>query len=168
MSSGRRSSTSPSGLTALEQSFELAGLHEHALRARLLGAGVGGIGELVPGQDYAGPGVTEVERDLALLEQRVHRHDGGADTQRAVVADREVRDVGQHDAHAVSRLHALCAQQSGNAGRRLVKLGVAQFASSTLMATWSGRRSALWLSRSAMLAMSSPVRAGGGWERRAR
>ena len=85
-----------------------------------------GVGELVPGQDYAGLGVTEVERDLALLEQRVHWHDRGADTQRAVVAEREVRDVGQHDAHAVSRLHALRAQQSGNARCRPVKPGVAQ------------------------------------------
>ncbi len=128
MSSGSAVDHLADGLTALEQSFELAGLDEHALHRRLLGAGVRGVGELVPGQDYAGSRVTEIERDLALLEQRVHWHDGGADTQRAEVAKCKVRDVGQHDAHAVSRLHALCAQQSGNARCRPVKLGVTQLA----------------------------------------
>ena len=116
-----------SGLTTLEQRFELAGLDEDALHGRPLGAGVGGVGELVPGQDYAGPGVTEIELDLALFEQRVHWHDGGAEAQRAVVAKCELRDVGQHDAHAVSRSHALCAQQSGNTRCRPVKLGVGEF-----------------------------------------
>ena len=127
MSSGWRSITSSAGWQRCEQSFELAGLHEHALHARLLGPGVSGVGELVPGQDDPGLGVAEVERDLALLEQRVHRHDRRADAQRAVVADREVCDVGQHDAHAVSRLHALRAQQSGDARCRPVKRGVGEF-----------------------------------------
>ena len=78
-------------LAALEQRLELAGLHEHAFGVRLLGAGARGVGELVPGQEDLRPGVAEVEGDLALLEQAVHRHDGRAGAQRAVVADREVR-----------------------------------------------------------------------------
>ena len=94
MSSGSAVDHLAHGLTALEQGFELAGLDEHALHRRLLGAGVGGVGELVPGQDYAGSGVTEIERDLALLEQRVHWHDGGADTQRAVVAEAKCATLG--------------------------------------------------------------------------
>jgi len=48
-------------LTALQQRFELAGLHEHALHAGLLRAGVSGVGELVPGQDDPRLGVTEIE-----------------------------------------------------------------------------------------------------------
>ena len=66
--------------------LELAGLDQQALGARLLGAGLGVVGEPVPGEQQLGPGVRQVEGDLALLEQHVHRHDDAAGPQHAVVA----------------------------------------------------------------------------------
>ena len=128
MSSRRRSVTSSVWFAALEQRLPFAGLHEQAFGVRLLGAGAGGVGEGVPGQEDLRPGVAEVKGDLALLQQAVHRHDGRAGAQRAVVADREVRDVGQHEPDAVARLDALGAQQRSRARGRDVERGVGQFA----------------------------------------
>jgi hypothetical protein len=85
---------------------------------------VRGIGELVPREQQRGAGIVQVVADLALLEQHVHRDDRCAQPQRAVVARREVRDVRQHDPHAVTCLHALGAQQTGDAGGDRLELGV--------------------------------------------
>src|SRR6185437_5038616 len=52
--------------------------------------------ERVPGEDQPGAAVAEVERDLAPLEQHVHRHDDAAGAQHRVVDDRELGDVGEH------------------------------------------------------------------------
>jgi len=54
----------------------------------------------VPSEDEPGPGVCEVELDLARLEQRVHRNDHRTRPQHAVVRHGELRDVGQHDPDA--------------------------------------------------------------------
>ena len=113
-------------MAALEQRFELAGFHEHALGVRLLGAGVRGVGKLMPGEEDLRPGVAEVEGHLALLEQAGHRHDDRAGAKHTVVADREIRDVGQHDPDSVPRLDALGAQETGRAGSGGVERGVGQ------------------------------------------
>jgi hypothetical protein len=116
------------GLAAREQRLELARLHEHALGPRLLGAALRGVRELMPREDQLRVRVTEVEGDLAVLQQRVHRHDSRARAQRAVVADREVRDVRQHDPDAVARPDALGPQQAGDPRGGLVERGVRQLA----------------------------------------
>ena len=85
MSSSARATTAGTGSQRVEQRLELARLDEHDLGVGVLGAGVGGVGELVPGEEHLGAGVAQVERDLALLEQDVHRHDDRAGAQRAVV-----------------------------------------------------------------------------------
>ena len=98
--------------------LEVARLDEQALGARLLGAGLGVVGEPVPGEDQLGPRVRQVVGDLALLEQHVHRHDDAAGPQHAVVADREVRDVGQHDPDPVAALEAVLAPAARRCGPR--------------------------------------------------
>ena len=100
---------------AAERLLELAGRGEDALRARLLRAALGGLGEAVPGDDQLGARVGEVVRDLARLEQRVHRHDDRAEPQRAEVDDGEVGHVREHQPDAVARPDAVRAQQPGGA-----------------------------------------------------
>ena len=80
-------------LGVAEQLLELAGLDDDDLAARLLGALLGRLEEVVPREDPLGLGVLEVELDLAALQEHVHRHDGAARAQDAVVSDREVGDV---------------------------------------------------------------------------
>ena len=81
-------------LGAAEQLLELAGLDERCTRRPPRAAPASGrLGELVPGDEHRAPASDEVVGDLARLEQRVHRHDDRAEAQRAVVDDREVRDV---------------------------------------------------------------------------
>jgi len=116
------------GLVALDQPLEGSRLHQHALGARVLRTAVGGVRELRPGEDELRAGVTQVEGDLAILQQRVHRHDRRSRAQRAVVVDREVRDVGQHDPDAIARLHSLRAQHPRDPGSGLVERGVGQLA----------------------------------------
>ena len=60
MSSAARSTTLGHGIAARQQRLELARLDEHALGAGLLGAGVRGVGELVPREQDLGAGVAEV------------------------------------------------------------------------------------------------------------
>ena len=88
--------------------------------------GPGRLRERVPGEQDAGARVGHVVRDLALLEQHVHRHDRGACAQRAVVADREVHDVRQHHPDAVARLDVVLAQQPGDQPRCPLQRGVRQ------------------------------------------
>ena len=125
-SSARGDRLACTGSQRASQRLERTRLDEHALGVRLLGAGVRGVGGLVPREQDPGARVAEVERHLALLEQRVHRHDHRAGAQRAVVATREVRDVGEHDADAVAGLDALGLQQAGDAGDGVVELVVGE------------------------------------------
>ena len=73
-----------------------------------------------------GARVFDVVVDLARLEQRVHRHDDPADPQDPVVRHRELRDVGEHHADAVARLHPARAEHAGNLGAGGVELGVGE------------------------------------------
>ena len=68
--------------------------------------------------------VAEVELDLPLLEQDVHRHDDAAGAQNAVVGERELGHVRKHDPDSVAGLDAVLAQQARDASGRLVELGV--------------------------------------------
>ena len=107
-------------LGVAEQLLELARLDRDDLGAGLLGALLGGLGEVVPGEHQLGPRILEVELDLAPLEQHVHRHDGAARAQDAVVGDREVGDVREHDPDAVAGLEALLLQEAGHPRAALV------------------------------------------------
>ena len=107
---GRR--RSPRGSTSASDLLELAGLDHDAVGAGLVRARLRVVGEAVPREQQLGAGVAEVEGDLAALEQHVHRHDDAAGAQHAVVEDREVRDVGQHDPDAVARLDATVCQEA--------------------------------------------------------
>ena len=121
MSSGSRSTTSRRGSTPAEQLLELARLDHDALGAGLLRAGLRVVGEALPGEHQLGPGVAEVEGDLAALEQHVHRHHDAAGSQHAVVTDAEVRDVRKHDSDAVARLEPTVCQHGRKTGAALVE-----------------------------------------------
>ncbi len=93
------------------------------------GCGRGGIGlrgEVVPDQQQTRVAVAQVVLDLATLVQHVQRHDDGARAQDPVVGDDEVRDVGDHQRHAVARSHAVLTQNPGHPHRRLLEQAVAQ------------------------------------------
>jgi hypothetical protein len=107
-----------------DQLLELARLDEDELGAGVGGALLGGLGEAVPGKQDLGLGVGEIEADLALFQQHVHRHDDGAETQDAVVDRREVGDVGKHDPDTVAGLDALVGEQVGDPRRGAVELVV--------------------------------------------
>ena len=124
MSSPSRGSSSSAARRAHHELLELAGLDQDRLGAGLLGALRRGLAEAVPREDDLRARVLEVERDLAALEQHVHRHDDAARAQDAVVDDREVRDVREHDPDAVAGLEALLLQQAGDARGALVEHGV--------------------------------------------
>ena len=106
MSSAARSTTSASGSAPPSSRAERDGLDHDALGAAPGGARSAAVGELVPGEDQLRLGVAEVERDLALLEQHVHRHDDAAGAQHAVVGDRELGHVREHHPDAVAGLEA--------------------------------------------------------------
>ena len=112
------------GLGGAEQLLELARLDRDQLGAGLLGAGLGGLREVVPGEQDLRARVLEVERDLAALEQDVHRDDDAARAQDPVVDDREVRDVREHDPDAVAALEALLLEQVRDPRGPLVEQGV--------------------------------------------
>ena len=102
MSSGSRSSTSRRDCSGAEQLLERAGRDDHALGARVLRAGLRILRETLPGEQQLRTRVAQVERDLASLEQHVHRHDDAARAQHPVVTDREVRNVREHDPDAIA------------------------------------------------------------------
>jgi hypothetical protein len=108
------------------QALELARRDEHELAVGLVGARLGRLREVMPGEQDLRARVGEVEADLAALEQHVHRHDDGAETQDAVVARGEVRNVRKHDAHPIAGLDAPRAQQPGHARRRGIELRVGE------------------------------------------
>ena len=108
------------GLGVGEQLLELTRLDEDDLGVGVLGALLGGLAEVAPREQPLGLGVLEVELDLAALEQHVHRDDGAARAQDAVVGDREVRDVREHDPDAVAGLEPLRLQEARHAGAALV------------------------------------------------
>jgi hypothetical protein len=58
--------------------LELAGLDQHEVGAGALGAGLGGLLEVAPGEEDLGARVFDVEADLAALEEHVHRHHDAA------------------------------------------------------------------------------------------
>ena len=94
--------------------------------AHEIGTGLRGLHEVVPGEHDLRAGVLEVVADLASLEQHVHRDHDATGAQDAVVGDREVRDVGQHDPDAVAGLQALGLQHARDAGRSLVEQPVVE------------------------------------------
>ncbi len=104
-----------------QQLLERAGLDGDQLGAGLLGAGGGGLLEVAPAEHDLGARVLQVERDLAALEQHVHRDDDAARTQHAVVGEREVRDVREHDPDPVALLHPLGLEQPGDPRAALVE-----------------------------------------------
>src|SRR5215216_349210 len=112
------------GLRLARQLLELAGLDRDDLGARLLGAGAGGLAEVVPGEQVPRPRVLEVERNLAALEQHVHRDDDAAPAQDPVVDEREVRDIREHDPDAIAPLKALLLEQVRDPRGALVEQGV--------------------------------------------
>ena len=114
MSSSSRSATSRTGSASPSSCSNSPGLTSDRLGARLAGALLGRLGEVVPGEQPFGPGVLEVVLDLAALEQHVHRHDRAARAQDAEVDDREVGDVRQHDPDTVAGLEAFRLQQPGH------------------------------------------------------
>ena len=89
-----------------------------------LRAGLGLVTEGGPDEHQLRPGVAEVVRDLALLEQRVHRHGDRPDAQDRVVQDREVRHIGQHESDPVTGLNAAFLQQPCGSRAVRVQLGV--------------------------------------------
>src|SRR3954447_18160397 len=104
-----------------DELLELPRLDEDALRARVVRALLGRLGEVVPREQDLRLGVGEGELHLTPLQQHVHRDDDAARAQHAVVGDREVRDVGQHHADAVAGLEALVAQERRDARAGLVE-----------------------------------------------
>ena len=99
-------------------------LDEDALGARRLGPGLRVAGKSLPREQDLRARVLEIERDLAALEQHVHRNHDAAGAQHAVVADGKMGDVGEHDPDAVAGLEPGLAQQPrdvrGGAGQLLV------------------------------------------------
>jgi hypothetical protein len=93
-------------LGASQQSLELAGRHDHAVRARLMGSALSRLGELVPHEHKLGLGVAQVESDLSLLEQHVHWHNHATWAQYAVVSERKIRNIRQHHSDSIAGLHA--------------------------------------------------------------
>ena len=114
MSSTLRSTNLAGRVLLREQLLELARLDEDELGARLVGPGLRRVGEVAPGEEDLGLWVLEVERHLAALEQDVHGDDDPAGPQDAVVRQREVRDVREHDADAIARFDAFALQQSSD------------------------------------------------------
>ena len=93
-------------------------------------AGVGGaLGRLTggtrPGDERAGPCVTQAVGHFAGLEQRVQRHDDAAGLEHAEVGDEELGDIGQLQADGLPGPTPTRASPSAN-GRRRVQLGVGQ------------------------------------------
>jgi len=104
--------------------LELAGLDERALGAGVLRAGLRVLSEPIPREQLLCARVAQVESDLAMLEQHVHRDDDATGSQHAVVTDGEVGNVREHDPDAVAGLEAVLAEQSGDVRARAVELGV--------------------------------------------
>ena len=85
-----------------------------------------------------GAGVGQVERHLAGLHQRVHRHRDAAQPPDAVVGDRCRRDVRQHHTDPVPRPNALAVEERRQSGRRGVEFRVGHRGSSVIAAVRSG------------------------------
>ena len=111
---------------ARQELLEAAGLHEDAFGAASRAPASASFAKLVPGEEDLGPGVRQVVRHLAPLQKHVHRHDHAPGAQHAVVGEREVGDVGKHDAHALARPHAALAQESGHSRATFIQRRVAQ------------------------------------------
>jgi hypothetical protein len=114
------------GLAVAEQLGEGLGLDLDQLRPGLGGSLPGLLGEAVPGEQQLRAGVLEVEGDLAPLQEHVHRHHDAAGAEDAVVADRELEHVRQHQPDSVAPPQALLAQQRGEPGAVVVELAVGQ------------------------------------------
>ena len=127
MSSPSRGSSAAAARRVHHQLLELARLDQDHLGAGLLGARSSPPRRSrASAKSTLAPGVAQVERDLAPLQQHVHRHDDAARAQDAVVDDPEVRDVREHDPDAVARLDALLLEQAGDPRRALVEHGVVE------------------------------------------
>ena len=86
-----------------------------------------GLGQaLVPTEQQRGAGVSQEVLHLARLEQHVHRHDHRAGSQRAVVGDRELGHVREHERDAVAGLDTQPTQQLRAVVGGCVQLPVAQ------------------------------------------
>ena len=121
---GATASAGPAG-----RPVQCSRLDDDALGGRLFRTRPRRLGALVPGEEEAGRRIGQVERDLALLEQHVHRHDDAARAQDAVVGDRELRDVREHQADGVAVAQAELAQPGGHAGAGRVELAHSSSAS---------------------------------------
>lgn len=104
-----------------QQLLELSRGDRYELGPGLLGAPLGRLGEVVPGEQQLALGIAEVEGHLAPLEQDVHRDNHPARAEHAVVGQGEIGDVGQHDPHPVAALDPAVCQQSGDAARSLLE-----------------------------------------------
>ena len=111
-------------LLGTQQPLERAGRHDDRLGIRPPGSVLRRVGESVPGEQQLGPGIGQIELHLARLEQRVHRHDDTSGPEHAVVRDRELRHVGQHDPDPRSAVDAAGAQEPGDPGAGCVERGI--------------------------------------------
>jgi hypothetical protein len=140
VSESSRSTSSARGSCWAEEALELARLDEHELGAGLVGARLAASAKSCQGEEQLGLGIRQVERRLASLEQDVHRDDGRARAQRAVVGEREVRDVRQHDADAVARLDPLAASMAAMRAEPSSSWPYVTSTASSRIATRSGGR----------------------------
>jgi len=93
------------------------------LRTGFVGAGTGFTAEGRRSEQCFGAAVGQVERDLAGLEQRIHRDRDGAAVDDAVEHDGEGGRVGQHHADPVPRFDSGLFEQRRYFGGGRVELG---------------------------------------------
>ena len=96
---------------AHDELLELAGLDEDRLRPGLERAALGRLMKVMPSEETLRTTITQVERHLTSLKEHVHRHHDAARAQDAVVHDREIGNVRQHDPDPVPRREAAIFQQ---------------------------------------------------------
>ena len=106
--------------------LELPGRDDQTLGAGVIGAGLGVLGKAVPGEQQLRAGILEIERDLAALEKDVHRDDDRAGAQHSVITHGEIRDVRQHDPHAIAAGDAVLGEQTGDVRAGAVECGVGE------------------------------------------
>ena len=114
MSSSAQGPRSRLGVPGPDGAQELAVGHDD-LRAGPAGGEPSLGGGLRGTSVQMGAGVAQVVLDLARLQQWVHRDDDRTGAQHGVVEDRELHDVGQHDADTVAGLDAASAHPARGA-----------------------------------------------------
>jgi hypothetical protein len=96
--------------------------HALARRARRLRGSLRMLVHPVEREDHPRAGVAQQVLHLAALVEHVQRHDHRADAQRAVVGRGELRDVREHDRHAVAAIDPVRPQEARGARARRFEL----------------------------------------------